>query len=151
MMKIICNIFIMSWITQVHCWVSCNCLQKILKKKLREICRQTSIIWVFFYLLSNSQKKQCFDFYLQRQPLGKIIELILIKYLTCVISWTNSCTFKVYSNKSLFFFPKIINEWICLFVYTKTIFNNAVICRNKIFWYLLIFDIFIIAIWLKKH
>lgn len=30
----------------------------------------------FFYLLSNSQKKQCFDFYLQRQPLGKIIELI---------------------------------------------------------------------------
>lgn len=30
----------------------------------------------FFYLLSNSQKKQRFDFYLQRQPLGKIIELI---------------------------------------------------------------------------
>lgn len=32
----------------------------------------------FFYLLSNSQKKQCFDFYLQRQPQGKIIEIILI-------------------------------------------------------------------------
>lgn len=76
--------------------------RKFKKKKLKEIYRQTSIICFFSFFLSfiKFSKETMFWFLLTKAASRKNhwTDFNNFNYLTCVMSWTNRCTFKVYLN-----------------------------------------------------